>query len=136
MIKEKLSTEDFERWVCNPQEDNCPQCGKPLKDVGFSWNILHGEASSSCCHSDYQMKSLHIDPDKDPTGEKRKYYESLDSPDRIEFKTDREWIEPIRQAMKELGAYYIDDKGVYKRAKEIKESSPSQAEKQLITKEK
>ena len=116
MKKEKLQCEDFERWVVNPKIDNCPLCDTPLKDVGFRWNILHGEASSSCCHSDYQMKSLHIDPEKDPTGEKRKYYESLDNPERIEFKIDPDWIPAIKQAMKELNAPYIDSEGVYSHA--------------------
>lgn len=124
MKKEQISTEDFTRWICNPKEDDCPICGTPLKDVGFRWNILHGEASASCCHADYQLKSLHVDSEKDPTGEKKRYYESLDQPDRIEFKINSEWIEPIRQAMKELGANYIDDTGVYERAKEIKELTP------------
>lgn len=122
MQKIKLKCENFERTVCNPEEDNCPMCGTPLKEVSFSWNILHGEARSSCCHSDYQLKSLHVDPEKDPTGEKRTYYESLDRPDRIEFKIDPTWIEPVRQAMKELGASYIDSQGVYERAREIHET--------------
>ena len=121
MAKIKLNCENFERTVVDPQKDVCPMCETPLKGVGFSWNLLHGEATASCCHSDYQMKSLHVDPEKDPTGEKKAYYDSLDSPERIEFKIDPEWVAPVRQAMKELGSSYIDGNGVYKRAKEIKQ---------------
>jgi hypothetical protein len=124
MTKVKLQGEDFERLVCNPEEDNCPICNTPLADVGFEWNILHGEARSLCCHADYQLKGLHADPKKDPTGEKQRYYDSLNTSDRIEFKIDTEWILPIRQAMQELNARHIDDPGVYKRAKEIRETQP------------
>jgi len=115
MDKIRLKGEDFDRIVLNPKKDNCLLCGEKLSGVGFTWNLFHGEASSSCCGADYQLKSWWVDKEKYP--EIYEFSESLDNPDRIFFKIAEKWLEPLRKAMSELGLKNIRDTGVIELAK-------------------
>ena len=113
----KLS-DNVERLILNISEDNCPICNTPLKEVGFSWNIMHGEASSSCCGATYQIKSWYVDPEKN-NQDIIDFSNSLDNPDIILFKILNEWIEPIQKAREILNEKYINN-NVAMKAKEIK----------------
>ena len=93
--------------------DVCPICGKPRNQMCFSWLVFHGSAESSCCGAVYQIKDFHIDnPDED----EKKLLELL-AGDYIEFSIDSEWIEPLKQAISELGIKDINNEEVYELAK-------------------
>lgn len=117
MKKIRLKNEDFERIVVNPKKDECPLCGMKLDQVGFTWNLFHGEAKSSCCGADYQLKSWWVDKEKYP--EVYEFSESLDNPERIFFKIAEKWIMPLKKAMKELNATNIRHEGVLKLAEAL-----------------
>jgi len=47
---------------------NCLVCDAPLSETSWSWNLLHGEATFSCCGTSYQLKRLYIEnPDEEDT---------------------------------------------------------------------
>jgi len=89
-----------EHITVDPKTENCVICDTPLKDVSFDWNVFHGSAKSSCCGVDYQLKSYYVNEDK--SEELKAYAKSLDSPDKIECSCKREYIEPLKKAMKAL----------------------------------
>ena len=102
--------------------DKCPLCLTPLKDVNFTWNLLHGNAKANCCGTDFQLKDCFIG---NPTKEEELYIKMFDG-EYIEGDIKDEWILPIRKAMIEVarktGYKFLSD-AVLKRAKEIKEES-------------
>jgi len=122
MIKLKLKDDDFYRIIVNPKKDKCPICGTALKDVGFTWNIMHGEATASCCGAIYQIKSWWVDEEKEP--ELHKFAESLDSPDRIYLKIKDYWIKPLQKAMSELNTKRLNN-DVYQLAEQILQKKQS-----------
>ena len=114
MITEIVNGE--EHLILNPKTENCPLCDTPLKEVCWSWNMFHGEATSSCCQMVCQIKSYHVD---EARVEERAFAESLDNPERIEFCIDKKWIEPIREGFSKTGVKNCKDKEVYEIAKEV-----------------
>ena len=118
MERIRLKGEDFDRIILNPSKDKCPICETPLKNVYFTWRILHGEAMSSCCGAVYQIKSYWVDKNKYP--EEYEFAKSLDNPEKILFKINEEWIEPLKQAIKKTGIKNIHYPDVFELAKEIR----------------
>jgi hypothetical protein len=90
------------------KDDNCEICDAPRSKMVFSWNTMHGEATSECCGATYQVKNFYI---KDPNEVQKQMLDLLRG-DHIMGCVKLEWIEPIREAMKELGADKINDKVV------------------------
>lgn len=119
IIKYKDGSE-VEKLIVNPEEDNCPLCDKPLKDVGFSWQIFHGEAKASCCGNIFQLKSYYVDEEKYGK-EAKDFAESLDKPDRIQCKIDGKYLEAYKKAFEELGIAEVSNKEVHKMVGELLE---------------
>jgi len=103
---------DGNKHVLLGKDDTCPICEASRNEMGFSWNIAHGEATSSCCGSIYQLKGYYA---KDASDEKKELLKMLDG-EYIECTIKEEWIEPIKKAMKEKNASNINDDGVLKLA--------------------
>jgi hypothetical protein len=102
--------------LVNSQKDNCLICEQPLKDSFFSWNIFHGEVSSSCCGAPYQTKDFGVDASKKEAY--KKYFAELNKPSIMSLSVAEDWIEPLKQAMKELGATELSNE-VREKAKAI-----------------
>lgn len=97
------------------KNEDCPLCGKNLEDVAFTWGISHGNASSSCCNANFQIKSYHIE---NPTTEEKKLLEMLDG-DFIELNVKSDWIIPLQKAFKKTGIKDCKNAGVIKTAEEF-----------------
>lgn len=104
---EKVIVDGKERTLLNQETDNCPICDTPLKNVSYSWNMLHGNAKASCCGIDYQIKDLYVSPEK--SKERIAFNERLKESGIIELSCMPDWIEPIRQAMKQSGIKKVND---------------------------
>ena len=115
-IKKYKDGSEHEKLIVNPQEDNCPLCDTPLKEVGFSWQIFHGEAKSSCCGNIFQIKSYHVDEEKYGK-EAKDFAESLDKPERIQSKIYGEYLVAYKKAFEELNIRQVSDKQVQERVK-------------------
>ncbi len=115
---ERIRVNGEDRLILNHIKDKCPICGTPLKEAEFMWRLFHGEAKSSCCGAIYQLKSYWVDKNKHP--EEYEFSESLDNPAKIWFKIDEEWINPLKQAMKETGIKNIHNDEVFDLAQKIK----------------
>lgn len=96
-------------------DDKCPLCRASRNQMVFSWNTFHGEATSSCCGAVFQLKDYYIE---NPTDEEKELLEALRG-DFIEFTIKSEWIEPLKQAMKNVGITDINNNDVYEEAKAI-----------------
>lgn len=121
MTLEKIKYKDGserEKLVLNPEEDNCPLCDTPLKNVGFTWAIFHGEAKSSCCGNIFQLKSYSVDEEKQGK-EAVDFAESLDKPERIQCKIDGEYLTAYKKAFEELGVKQVSNEDVQKRVGEL-----------------
>jgi len=103
---------DGNKHVLLNKDDKCPICETGRNDMYFSWNLAHGEATSSCCGSIYQIKSYY---EENASEEKKKLLKMLDD-GYIDFAIREEWIEPIKKAMKEKNASNINDDGVLRLA--------------------
>lgn len=90
------------------KDDHCPICDASRDKMVFSWNMFHGEANSSCCGATYQIKDYFID---NPTEEEKEYLKLL-AGDYIEFVIKDSWIEPLKEAMKELSESMITNEVV------------------------
>lgn len=91
------------------KQDKCPICDAPRDTMRFyDSENFHGEAESSCCGAIYQLKDYYIE---NPTDEEKKLLELL-ADDYIEFSISPDWIEPLKQALRETGAYNINGYGV------------------------
>jgi|SRR3990167_1497272 len=122
IIKYKDGSE-HENLIVNPKEDNCPLCDKPLKDVGFSWQIFHGEAKASCCGNIFQIKSYYVDEEKYGK-EAKDFAESLDKPERIQSKIDGKYLEAYKKAFEELGIKEVSNPAIHKRVSNLLEVKP------------
>ena len=94
------------------KNEPCTICNSSRDKMFFSWNMFHGEATSSCCGAIYQLKDYYIDK---PTEEQVDYLKLL-ARDYIELSIKQEYIEPLQRAMKELSAKNINEEGVIKLA--------------------
>ncbi len=99
---------DGKKHLLLGKDDKCPICNAGRDKMFFTWNLAHGEATSSCCDSVFQIKGYYV---KDASYEKKALLEMLDA-EYIEFIIREEWIEPIKKAMKEKNASSINDDGV------------------------
>ncbi len=97
------------------KQDKCPICDTPRNKMCFSWRIFHGEADSSCCGAIYQIKDFYIE---NPTDEEKKLLEML-AGDFIELSIKLDWVEPLKQALKETGKRNINDEGVIELAQSL-----------------
>jgi len=116
------SKKDKEKWVARlyGMDEDCPICGRKLLKHFWEWQVFHGEAKGSCGVI-FQVKNYHID---NPSESERKLLDILgDSPfsDKIMLSVSYEWVEPIRNAMKELGKEEIDDEVIGLAGKSVKE---------------
>ncbi len=96
--------------------DSCPICNMPVRDMHFRWNIADGEATSDCCGAIYQIKDYYIEK---PTKQEKKCLELLRN-GYIEFKIKEDWIEPLKEAIRETGIKDINNRKVFNFAKDIK----------------
>ena len=99
------------------KDEVCPICGKV--PYGFSWNMLHGEVTSSCCGIALQIKDYYID-ENEPQ-EYKDFVESIGS-DKTGYviNIDNEWIKPLNKAIKKIGICNIRDEEVFEYAKRCK----------------
>lgn len=117
-IEVVLPTKTISISLVDKNLDNCPVCAQPLKDTWGSWNMMHGEMKISCCGAPYQVKDYYVDDTKQAAY--ADYFRELNKPGIMSLSVDTEYIEPLKQAMKELGVRNVNDDSVYRRAIEIK----------------
>lgn len=115
----KKDGKEYKHLLLNKRTDNCPLCDEPLKHFSGSWNMFHGEVSSSCCGAPYQTKDYYVDPEKSEGYEK--YFKELNKPHYLSLSVADEWIEPIRKAFAETGIKSIKDNSVIDIAKNYKD---------------
>ena len=113
-MMKKLMVEGTERILLDAN-DVCPICETKRENMRFSWNMFHGEATSSCCGAVFQIKDYHID---NPNDEQKELLEGLRG-DYIEFNIKREWVEPLKQAIEKVGITDINNGEVMEEAKAI-----------------
>jgi len=110
MEKVIFENDNREYLVVDIKNEPCPICGTQFKDIYFSWNIFHGEASASCCKAPYQMKSYYIENVSD---ECKNFVENIGKDNKIVLKVGEEYLEPCKRAIKEAGIQDIQNKDVY-----------------------
>ena len=110
METKKLS-DGITRIVLERDKDSCPICETPLTEVGFSWRLIHGEAESSCCGAIYQIKDWYVDPSKYGK-DIIAFSRSLADLNLVQLKIAQEWIEPLREAIKQTGIQNVWDEKV------------------------
>ena len=103
---EILEFDGREVILLDKTKDNCPICDTPLKDVRWTWNVFHGSAYSSCCHTDYQLKDYYID---NPNEEQQQHMDRLKETNTIEISVYEKYFEPIKKAMKDIGSDVVND---------------------------
>jgi transcription initiation factor TFIIIB Brf1 subunit/transcription initiation factor TFIIB len=102
------------------KDESCPICGQKLG--GFSWNMFHGEVTSSCCGCILQFKSYYAGDDA--TEEYKNFVESIGTNDvGYIFQIDEEWIEPLKRAINDTGIYNIQNDEVFDKAKAYKDET-------------
>ncbi len=99
-------------------DDNCPICGTPVKDMVFTWNMAHGEATSSCCGAVYQIKDYYIEK---PTKQEKECLKLLRE-GYIEFLIREDWVEPLKKAINSIGIKNIHNDIIINIARSIKNS--------------
>ena len=98
------------------KKDPCPICKTPRDEIYFSWNMFHGEATSSCCNSVYQLKDYFVEELSDETREMFSLFEE----GYIQLTIPVDWIKPLQKAMKEVGLQDVNNDEVYELAKSIR----------------
>lgn len=114
----KINTNNgFREFITISKQELCPICGKKPQD--FAWNMFHGEVTSACCNISLQIKDYYIDNDE--TKKYKDFVKSIGSDETgYVVNIDKEWIEPLKQAIDEIGICDINNKRVFNRAKEIR----------------
>jgi len=121
----KYNGKETEHLLLDRDADNCPICDTPLKDIGGSWNMFHGEVSAQCCKAPYQTKDYYVDPEKGEGFDV--YFEELNKPNMWSLSVDDDWIEPLRQSLQELNETELT-KEVQERAAVIREATNQEEE--------
>lgn len=117
----KINTNNgLEEFITISKDELCPICGK--KPQGFRWNMFHGEVSSACCNIPLQIKDYYIDNDE--TEEYKDFVKSIGSDETgYVVNVDKKWIEPLKQAIDEIGICDIKSKRVLNRSQQLLERS-------------
>lgn len=111
----KKLTVNGKEHILLSSEDECPICASKCNEMVFSWNMFHGQATSSCCGAVFQLKDYYIE---NPTDEEKELLEALRG-DFIEFSIKNEWVGPLKKAIQNTGIIDINNDDVIEEAKTI-----------------
>lgn len=111
-------TYDNKTHLLLDKKDKCPICDTDIHLISFIQQFQK-PTISSCCGAAYHIKCIINEWSLEyMSDDEKKMMEMINSGDYILFNIELEWIEPIKQTLKELNKQYIDDM-VASRAYEI-----------------
>jgi transcription elongation factor Elf1 len=98
------------------ENDKCYVCGCDRSSMCFSWNMFHGQATSSCCGASYQLKDYYIE---NPTDTEKEYLDLLKKSGNIDLSIDEKYLDAVKKIY-DTGEYdNINDKGFVDKVMEI-----------------